>query len=243
MLCQAEVRRVCELGPAPVLTNMLKTSLVKNPKYSSLHGQVECLSYALDENKIHFRLKDQGPSATQVVKDLLDSAAAEEEVVPVPAVPVSIAAPVQAAAASVAPAAPAAPTGGAEVDSLPSALDAIRVIMATRFTKPLDAIDTSTTIKKLSGGKSALQNEIVGDLGKEFAGTDSSELEGAAEVSLTQLAATVQSAYKKLGKIMTDLANKMVTSKLPAGTTLSKLRASFQEEYSLGPMGVEGAMV
>jgi fatty acid synthase subunit beta len=242
MLHQAKVRRFCEIGPAPVNTNMFKAALLKNPKYAPLHGQVECLSYALDENKIYYKLKDQGPSATQVVKDILAASAPEEEeevAADAPA-PVAAAAPV---AAPVAVAAPAAPTGGAEVDSPPCALDALRVIMAARFSKTVDAIDTSATIKKLSGGKSALQNEIVGDLGKEFADTDSSELEGAAEVALSQLAGTVQNGYKKLGKIMTDMANKMVSAKLPAGTTLSKLRTSFREEYSLGPLGVEGAMV
>ena len=74
-----------------------------------------------------------------------------------------------------------------------------------------------------------MQNEIVGDLSKEFADADSADLEDAADVSLTQLAKTVQSSYKKLGKIGTTLLNKMVASKLPAGSSVSKLKSSFQD--------------
>jgi len=244
LLCQAETRKVCELGPAPVLTNMLKVALAKNPRYSSLHGQMECLSYALDSNKIYFRLKDQGPSAKQVVVDLLEDASPKVEVAQAPASTAPTTAPVVVSAmVPTALPAPAPQITGAEVNSPPSAFDVIRVILATRFAKPLDAIVADASIKKLSGGKSALQNEIVGDLGKEFVDTDSSELEEAADMSLSQLSQTVQSSYKKMGKISTDFVNKMVNSKLPAGTTVSKLRASFQEEFLLGSLGVEGAMV
>jgi len=35
----------------------------------------------------------------------------------------------------------------------------------------------------------------------------------------------------------------MVAGKLPAGSSISKLKASFQEEYSLGALGLEGVMV
>merc|ERR1719161_2385333 len=100
---------------------------------------------------------------------------------------------------------PSVPAAGAaatsEVNVAPSALDAIRVILAVRFSKTPDAIDTTTTIKSLSGGKSAMQNEIVGDLSKEFADADSADLEDAADVTLMQLGKTVQASYKKLGKI------------------------------------------
>ena len=100
---------------------------------------------------------------------MLPEQAPEPTEAPVAEVPVAQAAPTPVAVAAPAPVPAAAAgggDGGAEVNAAPSALDAIRVILAGRFSKPVDAIDTATTIKALSGGKSAMQNEIVGDLGK-----------------------------------------------------------------------------
>jgi 3-oxoacyl-ACP reductase-like protein len=88
-----------------------------------------------------------------------------------------------------------------------------------------------------------MQNEIVGDLGKEFADADSADLEDAADVTLIQLGKTVQASYKKLGKIATGMLNKMIAAKLPAGWSISKLKSSFSDEYALGSMGLEGVMI
>lgn len=245
LLLQAKCRKIVELGPAPVLSNMLKAALVKNPKFSSLHGSVEALNYEKDNKLLYFRLSSRGPSAEEFVKSSLSATSPEQtpERIEAP-VQASVPAPVAAAAPS-APAAPATPgaPSGTEVNAPPSALDVIRVILAGRFAKSPDAIDTATTIKSLSGGKSAMQNEIVGDLGKEFADADSADLEDAADVSLTQLARTVQASYKKMGKISTNLLTKMVASKLPAGSSISKIKASIQDEYMLGTLGQEGVMV
>ena len=53
------------------------------------------------------------------------------------------------------------------------------------------------------------------------------------EFAPTQLAKTVQASYKKLGKIGTGMLNKMVAGKLPAGSSVSNLKAKLAE--SNGP--------
>jgi fatty acid synthase subunit beta len=250
LLLEARCRKFVELGPAPVLSNMLKTAMAKNPKFLSLHGSVDALSYDKDIKQIYFRLNNKGPSAQDVLKSILaDSEKSAPAAAPAPVAaaaapaPVAVAAPAAVAVAAHVVSAPSGCGGGAEVNAPPSALDTIRVILAGRFSKTPDAIDPTTTVKAMSGGKSAMQNEIVGDLGKEFADADSADLEDAADVSLAQLAKTVQASYKKLGKITTAMLTKMVTAKLPAGSSISKLKTTLSEEYMLGPLGLEGAMV
>mmetsp|Transcript_42559 Transcript_42559/g.102543 ORF Transcript_42559/g.102543 Transcript_42559/m.102543 type:complete len:3788 (-) Transcript_42559:229-11592(-) len=238
LMRKAGVRRVCELGPAPVLKGMLQRTLASNSKFFALHGKVDNYCYAMDASKMYFRLPDQGLSAKQVVDAEKAANAPVEEVEEVAAPAPVAAAPVAAAPA---PKAAPAPAGdGTEVNALPSALDALRVILGQRFSQAPDALDPAATIKKLSGGKSALQNEVVGDLSKEFPDAD---LEGAADIPLSQLAAAAQPGYKKLGKLTTELLAQMCTAKLPAGTSGSKVRQAFKDEWMLGTEGIEGALV
>merc|ERR1719352_2028920 len=112
---------------------MLKAALVKNPKYPALQGAVESLSYEKDNKQIYFKLSDKGPSAEDVVKSMLAEQAPEPTEAPVAEVAVAVAAPAPVAVAAPAPVAAAAAgggDGGAEVNAPPSALDAIRVILA-----------------------------------------------------------------------------------------------------------------
>ena len=64
----------------------------------------------------------------------------------------------------------AALAGPAEqmADEPVKAITVLQSIVAQKLKKTLDQIPLSKTIKDLVGGKSTLQNEILGDLGKEF---------------------------------------------------------------------------
>src|SRR5690606_28357162 len=53
-------------------------------------------------------------------------------------------------------------------DEPPKPLLVLRTLLSIKLKKPYDQITPSTTIKDLVGGKSALQNELIGDIGKEF---------------------------------------------------------------------------
>lgn len=44
------------------------------------------------------------------------------------------------------------------------ALEFVQVLLALRLQKDLASIDAGTTVQKLVGGKSALQNELLGEL-------------------------------------------------------------------------------
>jgi 3-oxoacyl-ACP reductase-like protein len=82
--------------------------------------------------------------------------------VPVPVVQQQAPAPVSAPVVSI----PVSKSAGPSVPV--TAFEAIRVLLSIKLKKTLAEITTESTIKDLVGGKSAIQNEILGDLQKEF---------------------------------------------------------------------------
>jgi len=120
--------------------------------------------------------------------------------------------------------------GGANIPDAPvSALDFLKVLLALKLKKPMSSIDSSATIKQLVGGKSALQNELVGDISKEFG----SEPEGAAEMNLQQLASSIGTKYTKLGKLSSGLVSKLFSSKMSSGFSLSSAKGYLGQQYGL----------
>lgn len=86
------------------------------------------------------------------------------------------------------------------------------------------------------GGKSALQNEILGDLQKEF-GT---EPENAAETPLSGLAQSMGANYHKLGSHSQKLIARLISAKMPAGFGLPNIRTHLAQEFALGDGRIEG---
>lgn len=86
------------------------------------------------------------------------------------------------------------------------------------------------------GGKSALQNEILGDLQKEFG----SEPENAAETPLSTLAQLMGANYVKLGPHSQKLVGRLISAKMPAGFGLPNIRTVLSQDYSLGDGRIDG---
>ena len=82
---------------------------------------------------------------------------------------------------------------------------------------------------KIYIGKSTLQNELLGDLGKEFGPLpDSSE-----EKSLTDLGATLSSSSRMPGEYSASLIAKIFSSKMPAGFNLAAAREYLKSRWGL----------
>ena len=95
-------------------------------------------------------------------------------------------------------AAPVAAAAAVE-DAPMSAFEFVQALLATRLEKPMASIGATDSIKALVGGKSALQNELLGELEREFGQMPDSA--AAAEMPLGELAATADKAgYKGTGK-------------------------------------------
>ena len=112
------------------------------------------------------------------------------------------------------------------------AIDILLVVVAQKLKKRVDEIPLSKSIKDLVGGKSTLQNEILGDLQQEFA----SSPEKGEELPLEELGSALGSGFNgTLGKYSTGLISRLVGGKMPGGFNASAIKAHLAKTWGLGP--------
>ncbi|KAK3338028.1 fatty acid synthase alpha subunit reductase [Neurospora tetraspora] len=228
-LAEKTAERVVEIGPADTLGGMARRTLAS--KYEAFDAaksiQRQILCYNKDAKEIYY---DVDP--------------VEEEPEPV-AASSSSAAPTSAAAAApaAAAAAPSPPSAGpaASVPDAPvPALDIVRSLIAQKLKKPFAEIPLSKAIKDLVGGKSTLQNEILGDLGKEFGSTP----EKPEDTPLDELGAAMQATFDgNLGKTTQGLIARLISSKMPGGFNITSARKYLETRWGLGSGRQDGALL
>ncbi|KAK7463431.1 fatty acid synthase alpha subunit Lsd1 [Stygiomarasmius scandens] len=209
--------RLVELGPSPTLTGMATRTL--KAKYET---QDDCVSrtreifcHAKHSKEIYYQFEDA-----------VEESAPSEEAVPsaTPSAPVAVAAPVAAA--------PAAAAAASIEDAPVKSVDILTVIVAQKLKKQVNEIVMSKSIKDLVGGKSTLQNEILGDLQQEFA----SAPEKGEELPLEELGAALGSGHSgNLGKYTSGLVARMLGAKMPGGFNSSAVKAYLSKSWGLGP--------
>ncbi|KAJ2453612.1 fatty acid synthase alpha subunit Lsd1 [Coemansia sp. RSA 2336] len=219
----AQVQRVVEIGPSPVLCGMASKSL------SGLPIDIEHPAILHIENDHKMVYYD-----TPVVQDAQDEAASQQQVPP----PVNEkqGPPLQAADNAV-----SNPESGLEpvkamseaaqiTDEPIPVVDVVQAIVSYKIKKPLAEISAQQSIKTLVAGKSILQNEILGDLQKEFG----SQLpDKAEELAISELAAAMGKTAGALGGCSQQLVSRMLASRMPAGYTLSRIRKVLSNSYGL----------
>ncbi|KAF2457726.1 hypothetical protein BDY21DRAFT_284996 [Lineolata rhizophorae] len=233
ILGDRKTERIVEIGPADTLGVMAKRTLAS--KYEahdaalSVQRQIYC--YSKDTKDIYYDV---------------DPVEEEAEAAPAPAGDASSSAPPPAAGAPApAPAAAASPppSAGPAVavpDAPVSATDVLRTLVAQKLKKPLMEIPLSKAIKDLVGGKSTLQNEILGDLGKEFGSTP----EKPEDTPLDELGASMQPTFNgQLGKQSSSLIARMVSSKMPGGFNITAVRKHLETRWGLGPGRQDGVLL
>lgn len=212
--------RVVEIGPSPTLAGMaLRTIKAKYESYdAALSLQRQVLCYAKDAKEIYYT-PDPADLAPPVKETEAPAAAAAE--------PVAAAATVAAAPAAAAPAGPVA----AIADEPVKASLLLHVLVAQKLKKPLESVPMGKAIKDLVNGKSTVQNEILGDLGKEFGSTpDKPE-----DTPLEELAEQFQDTFNgQLGKTSTSLVGRLMSSKMPGGFSITVARKYLETKYGLG---------
>ncbi|KAJ1784404.1 fatty acid synthase alpha subunit Lsd1, partial [Coemansia sp. RSA 1938] len=119
------------------------------------------------------------------------------------------------------------------VDQPIPVIDVILAIVAFKMKKPLGDVSVQHSIKHMASGKSILQNEVVGDLQKEFG---SKVPDKAEEMSLHELAMLIGTSSEALGKCTQPLVARMLGGKMPGGFSLSRVRSILQTLYGLGPL-------
>ncbi|PVU85583.1 hypothetical protein BB559_006933 [Furculomyces boomerangus] len=109
----------------------------------------------------------------------------------------------------------------------------ITCIIAQKMKKRFNEISSSKSIKDIVNGKSAMQNEIVGDLVKEFPGMMPEKLE---EIPLSELFESIDKQVDKLGSYTAVKVSRLIISKMPVGFTLPSVKSILKTKYGLGPL-------
>ena len=254
VLAEQRTERIVEIGPADTLGGMARRTLAS--KYEAYDAatsvQRQILCYNKDAKEIYY---DVDP-----IEEEAEQPAPESSAGPAPA----------AAAAPAAPAAPVAappPSAGpaAAVEDAPvTAVDVLRSLVAQKLKKSLADIPLTKAIKDLVGGKflslsldwlilwepwltrsyhigkSTLQNEILGDLGKEFGSTP----EKPEDIPLDELGASMQATFNgQLGKQSSSLIARLVSSKMPGGFNITAVRKYLETRWGLGAGRQDGVLL
>ncbi|KAL5049289.1 Sterigmatocystin biosynthesis fatty acid synthase subunit alpha [Aspergillus fruticulosus] len=109
-----------------------------------------------------------------------------------------------------------------------TAMTIIRALIARKLRRSETEIDPSRSIKELCGGKSTLQNELIGELGNEFRTPLPDRAE---DVSLADLDAALGEV--SLGPTSAALLQRVFTAKMPARMTVSAVRERLAETWGL----------
>ena len=236
ILAEKQTERIVEIGPAETLSGMAKRTLAqKYEAYDAARSiQRDILCYNKDAKEIYY---DTDPVDDEPAPDASSQ--------PSPAAPAqATSTPSASAAAPSALPQPAAPSGGgsaAPVEDVPvRAVDILRALVAQKLKKTLLDIPLSKAIKDLVGGKSTLQNEILGDLGKEFGTTP----EKPEDTPLDELGASMQATFNgTLGRQSSSLIARLVSSKMPGGFNITAVRKHLETRWGLGPGRQDGVLL
>ncbi|KAK0559722.1 hypothetical protein OC861_006548 [Tilletia horrida] len=195
-----------EFGLSPTLVGMAQRT--HKLKYAKAHLARDkhrvILCHGKDQEAIYYAyadIEEDAPAESSGVPETTAPAPAAVVAAPAAAVPYAP----QVAAASVA-------------DEPLKATDTIRAILAQKLKKPISEIPLSKAIKDMVGGKSTLQNELIGEFG--------SLPERGEEMPLEELGATMNSGYSgTLGKHTTGLVSTaQATGRRRRSESMARLR-------------------
>ncbi|KAH9945014.1 fatty acid synthase [Epithele typhae] len=226
LFSQYGFERFVEIGPSPTLTGMATRTL--KAKYeaqddSITHRRV-IFCHAKHPKEVYYQFEDE-PEAP--AEEFAEASVAPAAAAAVPAV--VAAAPVSSGVAA------------AAVEDIPiKASDILVTIVAQKLKKRVDEIPMSKSIKDLVGGKSTMQNEILGDLGQEF----SSAPEKGEELPLEELGSALGVGFSgSLGKYTSGLISRLVGGKMPGGFSASAIKAHLSKSWGLGPQRADGVLL
>ncbi|KAF2031175.1 hypothetical protein EK21DRAFT_63721, partial [Setomelanomma holmii] len=209
-----KTERLIEVGPAETLINMAKTTLASDSyKLHDAARELErkLFSYRKDRDEIYHASAIEPESLPEV--EARTETKAEQDIQPAEAFHVKV----------------DPPSNVSIPDILPTSMNAINCLVALALRKSVDDISQSQSIKALCGGRSTVQNEIIGDLTKEFGSLpDQPE-----DMELSALATILTESGKGsfLGPCMNALAGKVASSKMPAGFSVARIRKHLETTW------------
>ncbi|KAL4784878.1 hypothetical protein BJX76DRAFT_356615 [Aspergillus varians] len=194
-------RRLVELGPSRTLLGMARKTMDQDPGQS-----VELLASTQDLQQLCYTYDEPGEDSTiddPIIETPQSSTqaqvVAEPEILAVQTVP----------------------------DTPLSAISIIRALTARKLRRSASEIDPGQSIKELCGGKSTLQNELIGDLAVEFRALP----DRAEDTSLADLDAVLGEA--SLGPTSAAALQRLFSAKMPARITMPVVRTRLADVWAL----------
>ncbi|OJT02257.1 Fatty acid synthase subunit alpha [Trametes pubescens] len=218
--------RFVEIGPSPTLNGMATRTL--KAKYETQDDSVThrraIFCHAKHTKEVYYQFEDEAEAPAE---------ASSEDSGPAPAAAPVASAPVAAA--------PAPSAGAASIEDVPlKAVDVLLAIIAQKLKKNVSEIPLSKSIKDLVGGKSTMQNEILGDLQLEF----SSAPEKGEELPLEELGSAMGVGFAgSLGKYTSGLISRVIGGKMPGGFNLSAIKSYLSKSWGIGPARADGVLL
>ncbi len=123
-------------------------------------------------------------------------------------------------------------TAASKIQDVPvSAQEVVRSLIARKFNQGFEDISIGKSIKDLAGGKSTLQNELVGILETEFSTLPPSP----EDLSISELGKGIQQSFSgNLGKESSRLVSRFLSAKMPAGYAQKDIRNYLEQAWGVG---------
>ncbi|KMU79281.1 fatty acid synthase subunit alpha reductase [Coccidioides immitis RMSCC 3703] len=221
---ERSISRLVELGPSNILVNMARRT--KDAKFTfqdTLLGIERLFLASTQDSKLiqyQYSTDEQTTASETLVESQATSVSTPELTTSAPSQP-----PVDRKPS------PSAPVANSIPDVPATALEIIQAIIGCKLRKSIPQVPSTKTIKDLAAGKSTLQNEFLADLSNEFGNTP----DGAEDLPLNALAESFNSSPDHLGKTISTLISRWVSSTMPARFNLNSIREHLQRRWGLGP--------
>ncbi|KAK9235159.1 3-oxoacyl-synthase [Lipomyces kononenkoae] len=218
LLGEEKIERFVEIGPSNTLTGLAKQTI--QTKYqdhdTALSIRRQLLSIKQTESDIYY--------ANGVAVEVPKQAPAKTDAKPTAPAPSP-----EPAAAAPAPSGAGARSIATAEDVPVKSEDIVLTIIAQKLKKSTKDISLSSNIKALVGGRSTLENEIVGDLLSEFGNLP----ERSEELSLTELGEALNSAnaQRRLGKQTNTLVQRLIAASMPGDFSMTRVRKYLEDRW------------
>ncbi|KAJ1727686.1 fatty acid synthase alpha subunit Lsd1, partial [Coemansia biformis] len=232
MFREMGVQRLVEIGPSAILTRMAEGTLM----LSGMEKQVALQHIHRDADDIFFASALENAKAEREQESERERQAQQEQLALHEAEVASVASSETAVDLDSAPPSRPSTSGGGgqcEVPDVPlTAVDVIRVVIAQKTKRALGDVPAEKSVKDLTGGKSTLQNEILGDLLKEFS-SGGQIPDRPDEITLLELSTGLGAFSGTLGKYTSAQVSRLFSTKMPGGFSLSAVRSLLSSQFGL----------
>ncbi|KAJ2472954.1 fatty acid synthase alpha subunit Lsd1 [Coemansia sp. RSA 2322] len=232
LLAEFGVERIVEIGPVATLCRLAEGSV----KLAGLENQVSVLHMFRDEDEVYFRHLPAeeaeeaagGEEATAETTETTENSESDDR---------SLRSLVLSAPSSESGSATSTVAAASPPDIPLTSLYVVRAVIAQKLKRRVAEVPGDRSVRDLTGGKSTLQNEILGDLLKEFNISVASGAGGGSipdrpdEISLLELSASFRSGG--LGKHTSAQIARLFSTKMPGGFTPSALRRRLDAAFGI----------